>query len=240
MSTSLKAYQKKSPPPGLLLALGFFQHKKQGIFSVLGFRVPWLETIFSSKWCFFARLWKNILNEWWTKPGETRFFVVSWLSVFWPLGHLMVTFLFHILSCLQLCPSSLLSYFGCHVSLVFGVRVIVLTTFVFSAFTIFRSVVSLLWIHSWVHPNKDEITETPLFQVLFLMLSFCLWISMLIPHNNLAVSNWKQGRKKTEWEPKRKIPTNDINFRQDFGHLTLKLYFCCVCVCVFSSCCFPI
>ena len=127
------------------------------------------------------------------KQWKTSLFLLSRGCLFCcHLVSFMVSFLLHILSCLQICHWFLLSWFGCYVLLLFsGSGFLFFQLCLQCVHYIFRSVVCLSCFQSLCDTRPDQITESPNMWDLGLMLCFNLWISMLIPHSNLVVpASW--------------------------------------------------
>ena len=199
---------KPKNAPGLLLTLAIFRQKqwKNSVFFSLAvsgraiFHATCMSVVLLKRY-FQAFSVLQLAGK--QEKKNKLFLFVSCRWVFWHL----VSFLVDVLCCLHFCNLSLQSYFGCLVFLHLGGCVsLFLSTFVFVVFYYFpHSIVCHPWIHFCLTPKQIKSQRTPIFKIMFLMLCFCLWISMLIPHNNLALSNWKQERKgmKTKQENKK-------------------------------------
>ena len=144
-----------------------------------------IEKIFSSFFCSELRL-----------AGINRDFFKCF-GILSLLLHLL-SFLVDVLSSLQSCHWSLFLTFGV---LSFFLLVVVFHCFLPMSLLLslyFHTVACLPWIHSLFDQKQIKSQRTPIFKMLFLMFCFCLWISLLIPHDNLALSNCKQGKKRNE------------------------------------------
>ena len=87
--------------------------------------------------------------------------------------------------------------FGCCVSLFISISV-----FIFYV----HSVVCLPWIHPFLPKKQIKSQRALIFSNVLFDFCFYLFTSMLTPHNNLALSNWKQGkRNKTKEKNKTNI-----------------------------------
>ena len=119
--------------------------------------------------------------------GKQGFFVVvSCLCVYvFSFRLLMVTCRLHIPCCLQMCHSSLLSYYYCYVFLLCGGCVsLFLFIFIFAVFFTFHSVVCLCCLLSWCEKTPDQMRKY--LTILFSCLCFgaCTPTLSLGPTNN--------------------------------------------------------
>ena len=102
------------------------------------------------------------------KKGKTRVFWLSHVRVFFPFRLLMVTCRLDIPSCLQMCHSSLLSYFCCYVFLFCGGCVsLFLFIFIFVVLFTFHSVVSLCCLLSWWTKTRSNHKISQILIVIF-------------------------------------------------------------------------
>ena len=107
----------------------------------------------------FSRFF-GFFKGWPKKQGKTNVFWLSHVRFFNLYRLLMVTCRLDIPSCMQMCHSSLLSYFWCYVSLLSGGCVsLFLFIFIFLVFIIFHLVVCLCCLLSWCDRNPDQITK---------------------------------------------------------------------------------
>ena len=97
----------------------------------------------------------------WPKTGKNPwFFWLSHVRVFFPFRLLMVTRRLHIPCWLQMCHSSLVSYFCCYVFLLCGGCVsLFLFIFISAVLFTFHSVVCLCCLLSWCDKNPDQIKK---------------------------------------------------------------------------------